>query len=454
MISKIYSDDSEEYLFPGLEVLQQPSIADSILPPVYSRRVLIFSNDDSTIQDDNRKQAVQVLRDALQTTIEQYPVLANGLSRSSGTWRFLPGQARLFVKQLPLSFQELKSANFSSTLLDPDALSSVPEMTDSEKDWDCCRIQANFIKGGLLLCVSIHHLAMDGANITEVIQDLARNTFVKAPPQAKRSPAAFDRSRLSISSAVPDISKMPAYMILSESFDFSTRTAGSIASTMYRFTNESLARLKSDSALFLPPDCPWISTHDAVCALVFRQKIKARFAAGIVKSSDLVQYSFPVEYRKIINPPLPSDYVGNAVIFTATSFITVSDLVGPEGLSLAGAAVRRAIRCVDADYIDNSIAVMRDIPASQSLMYYGALYGKTTGITSTTYKSFTMPDTWHSAIGKYELMRLTHGAFGDGMFVIMPVRETGWEVIVTLDETAMEAFEDEEWKRYAVKLDV
>ncbi|KAA8564204.1 hypothetical protein EYC84_011150 [Monilinia fructicola] len=362
MISKIYSDDSEEYLFPGLEVLQQPSIADSILPPVYSRRVLIFSNDDSTIQDDNRKQAVQVLRDALQTTIEQYPVLANGLSRSSG----------LGLLQDPSEFHQRRALAM--------------RFDTPPRDGRCEYHKKSYkIWPGTPLSKHRHKL--------------------------RGVAAAFDRSRLSISSAVPDISKMPAYMILSESFDFSTRTAGSIASTMYRFTNESLARLKSDSALFLPPDCPWISTHDAIT-------------------------------------------LGNAVIFTATSFITVSDLVGPEGLSLAGAAVRRAIRCVDADYIDNSIAVMRDIPASQSLMYYGALYGKTTGITSTTYKSFTMPDTWHSAIGKYELMRLTHGAFGDGMFVIMPVRETGWEVIVTLDETAMEAFEDEEWKRYAVKLDV
>jgi len=63
-----------------------------------------------------------------------------------------------------------------------------------------------------------------------------------------------------------------------------------------------------------------------------------------------------------------------------------------------------------------------------------------------------MPNNWHSAIGKYELMRLLDGAFGDGMSVIMPVRETGWEVIATLDSTAMAFFEDEEWERYAVRI--
>ncbi|QSZ31877.1 hypothetical protein DSL72_001446 [Monilinia vaccinii-corymbosi] len=454
MIAKAYPDDAEEYLFPGLDVLQQPSAADSILPPVYSRRVLIFSTGDSIAQDNGHSEATQALRNAMQMTVEQYPVLANGFSHSSGAWRFLPGQARLIVKKLPLNFEELKKANFSSSLLDPDELSSLPETADYENDWDCCRIQANFIKGGLLLFISIHHLAMDGLTITKVIQDLARNSFSNAQPQVRKSLAAIDRSPLSTFSSVPDISKMPAYYIASEAFDFSTRVAGAVASTTYKFTNESLARLKSDCSVFLPPECPWISTQDAVCALAFRQKIKARLAAGIIKSTDLVQYSFPVEYRNIIDPPLPSDFVGNAVIFTATPFITAGQLLGRKGLSCAVVAIRQAIKCVDAAYVDNAIAVINSLQGSECLMYWGAVHGQTTGINSTTYKSFVISDKWNSAIGKYELMRLSRGAFGDGMFAIMPVQESGWEVIVTLDERAMDAFEDEEWKKYAVKLDI
>lgn len=38
----------------------------------------------------------------------------------------------------------------------------------------------------------------------------------------------------------------------------------------------------------------------------------------------------------------------------------------------------------------------------------------------------------------------------DGMFVVMPIREGSWEVIVTLTEEAMKSFEDEDWRRYAV----
>ncbi|CAD6453286.1 7b219657-a59c-476c-b1ad-82d9c3063693 [Sclerotinia trifoliorum] len=451
MIAKQYEDYSEEYLFPGSDVLQQPSGVDTTLPPIYSKRVLIFSTDDTLDPENDRAEAVRALRQAMQATVEQYPVLGNGVSCSSGAWKFFPGQARLLVKELPMTYKELKNANFSSTLLQGDVLTSVPEMADLENDWDCCRIQANFIKGGLLLCVSIFHLAMDGASITQFIQDLARNSRAKQPT-TKKSPAALDRSRLSLSSSVPDITKMPAYLIASGTSGSAFRTAGFNSSTMYQFTNESLSRLKSDCSANLPAECQWISTQDAACALVFRQKVKARLAAGIIKPTDLVQYSFPVEFRSIIDPPLPSDFVGNAVLITSTPFMTVERLLEPDGLSLTAGAIRQAVKSVDAAFVDNAIAVMNDKPDGGFLTYYGAIHCQTTGFFSTTYKSFVMPDKWHRAIGNYELMRLLHGGLGDGLFMIMPVRQTGWEVIVTLAESAMDNFEDEEWRKYAVKI--
>ncbi|ATZ52224.1 hypothetical protein BCIN_07g07120 [Botrytis cinerea B05.10] len=451
MLSKsIPNDCSEEYIFPCLKVAQQPSAVDSALPAIYSRRVLIFSTNDN----HGISEAVQALCRAMEKLVERYSVLANSASCASGAWRFSPGQARLIIKELPLTFEELENANFSSKLLKHDELSSVVEMVDFENDWDCCKIQANFIEGGLLLCISILHIAMDGAAITRVIQDMARYTCDNRGPVVKMSPATLDRSRLSRSSSIPDITKMPAFLILNEAFDFTSRVKGSISSTMYRLKNESVNQLKSDCSKGLPPDCPFISSHDAVCALLFRQKIKARVKAGIITPTDRVQYSFPVECRRTIHPPLPSDFIGNAVIFTATPFLLVEDLLKPEGLSLAAAAIRQGIKDVDADFIDNAIAVMRSLKDPKTLNYYGAIHGKTTGIASTSYKGFVMPNDWHPAIGEYQLMRLLHGGFGDGMFVVMPVRDSGWEVIVTLDEVAMDVFEDEQWNKYTIKIEV
>lgn len=322
-------------------------------------------------------------------------------------------------------------------------------MIDFENEWDCCRIQATFITGGLLLSVCILHLAMDGQSITRVIQTLARNCSVPPRPAPERSPEVFDRSRLAVSSVVPDIGKLPAYVLSDGAFDFASRTAGVIDTRMYRFTTESLAQLKADAS---SPENPCFSTQDAVAALIFQQKIKARLRSGIVGPADKIQYSFPVEFRGIMDPPLPAEFVGNAVMFGATSFLPVDDLVGAGGLQLAAREIRRAIRAVDAEYVNNFIAMVNSVSDMRTFNFYGALNGKTTAITSTTYKGFVMPGEWGPVVGKYEGMGLMDKAFGDGMFVIMPPTNAGWDVIVTLSSQAMGVFEDLEWNKYAVRV--
>lgn len=437
-----------EYKFPGPEVVQQPTAVDAALPAIYSRRVLIFS----TPSDRSRVDIIDTLCNALRATILEFPVLSHSASHASGKWTFLPGQARLHVKELlDLGFTDLQDANFTPGLLKPEVLSSVPGMIDFEHMWDCCRIQATFIKGGLLLSVCILHLAMDGRAISQVIQALARNSSVPPPPAPERSIAAFDRSRLSVSGAVPNIEKLPAYTISTGAFDFASRTAGAISTRVYRFTQSSVALLKADAS---SPGSPCFSTQDAVCSLVFRQKIKARLISGIVGPEDKIQYSFPVEYRGIIDPPLPSDFVGNAVLFTATNFLPVNQLAGAGGLQLAAGEIRKAIQAVDAAYVDNFIAVVQSVPDLRTFNFYGALNCKTTAITSTTYKGLTMPDEWGQVLGRYEGMTLMDKGFGDGMFVILPPKDLGWDVIVTLKSEAMEVFEDPEWNRYAARLDV
>lgn len=65
-----------------------------------------------------------------------------------------------------------------------------------------------------------------------------------------------------------------------------------------------------------------------------------------------------------------------------------------------------------------------------------------------------MPSEWHSEIGKYGFLRLLASEFTDEIMVIMPVRETGCEVIVTPTNAAMAAFEVLEWERCVVRVGV
>ncbi|CAN8101610.1 unnamed protein product [Discula destructiva] len=451
-------DFVESYTFPcPEEVKHQPSVVDAALPPIYSRRVLIFS----TPPNPDRSAVIVALRTALQATVLDFPTLSYSVSFSTGQWRFLPGQANLRVKNLPeLSFAQLQDTHFAPRLLKPKDLTSVPGMIDHVKAWDCCEFQITFIQDGLMLSVSINHLAMDGYSITKVLQRMAAHCGESGPALDRVPPQSFDRTRLSCTNCTaPSIEKMPAYTIVKGAFDFGSRMTGAISTRMYRFSPAAVAQLKKDASSPRKSEGEsspaWITTQDAVSALVFRQSFKARLATGIVGPDETVQYSFPVEYRAIIKePPLPSDYIGNALLFTATRFMHIKELVQDGGLQTATAAVRRAIQDVDAEYVDNSIAVIKSLEDTRHFNFWGALNGKARAITSTTYKGFVMPSDWGQHLGKYEGMGLMDGGFGDGMFVVMPLTESGWDVIVTLASESMEVFEDEEWRKYAVRVDV
>lgn len=440
-------DFPREFRFPGPEVLQQPTPVDGALPSIYSRRVLAIS----TPPDRSHADVIDTLCNALRATVLEFPVLSHSASHASGKWAFLPGEARLTVKKhSELNLADIRSAGFGPGLLKTELLSSVPGVIDFENVWDCCSLQATFITGGLLLSICILHIAMDGRAITRVIQALARNSFVPSRPAPEISSKAFDRSPLLASSTEPDIRKLPAYLLSNVAFDFTARNVGALSTRLYRFTPEALARLKADAS---SPESPCFSTQDAVNALVFRQKVKARLRSGIVGPADQIQYSFPVEFRGIMNPPLPSDFVGNAVLFTATSFLPAERLVEPAGLQLAAREIRQAIRAVDAKYVDNFIAMVNSLPDLRVFNFYGALNCTTTGITSTTYKGFVMPGEWGPVVGKCEGMGLMDKGLGNGMFIIMPPKEAGWDVIVTLTTQAMDLFEDLEWNGYAVRVD-
>lgn len=219
---------------------------------------------------------------------------------------------------------------------------------------------------------------------------------------------------------------------------------------MYRFREELLSLLKADASSL---DSPCFRTQDANCALVFQQMIKARLMPGIVGPGNRFQYSFSVEYRGMIDPPLPPDFIDNAVSFTAINSLTVGHLDGAGGLQLAAREIRQSIRAENSGYVDNFIAMVQTLTHLRTVNLYEALKCKTTAISSTTYKGPTMPDAWGPVIGRYEGMTLMDKGFGDGMFVIMPPKEDGWDVMVTLKSEARDVFEGSKSNMHSTRLD-
>ncbi|KAI0132888.1 transferase [Xylariales sp. AK1849] len=416
------------------------SHVDQVTPPIYSRRILVFSR-----QDDDRKQAVLALRKGLQRTVNEIPILAGQMGHTSTGWTVKNGQALLRVKDVDMSFSELQSTNFSEAMLPADVLSSVPSITDPQFEWHACRIQANFIRGGLLLVISINHTTMDGYGITIAIETLARNCRAH-DPIASFEPVSLDRSAISACDGDADIGKLAAYSIVRGATKIGSIPARTVTTT-FRLPVAALQALKTDAS----PAEGWVTTHDAVNALCWRTHARGRFRAKIISDEENARFAFPVEFRQLIDPPLSPHYIGNAVLMTKVE-LPVKTLLGPDGLSIAAATIRAGVRKVDAAYVGNFVAVAKSLESPGQLKISLKLEQPNTAFGSTSYKGFAHGSLdWDPVLGKFERLRLASGVTGEGMSIILPVLGDGsWEVTVTLEEDLVELFKtDDEWRRYA-----
>ena len=432
-------DGCTDYSISGPPFDVKFSLVDQVTPPVYSRRILIFS-----LQDHDRDQLVLALRSGLQRTVDEIPILAGQMGHTPTGWTVKSGQALLRIREIDMSLSELKSSNFSEGMLPADRLSSVPTITDPECEWHACRIQANFISGGLLLVLSINHTTMDGYGITKVTEALARNCRVH-PLAAAFEPISLDRSSLSRCTTDADIEKLGAYSIVCGALKLGPLSAG-IITTTFQLSVPALKALKIAAS----PAEGWITTHDAVNALCWRTHARGRYQTNLISDEDIARFAFPVEFRRLIEPPLSMRYIGNAVLMTKVQ-LPVKALLGPEGLSIAAATIRAGVRHVNAAYVDNFIAVAKSLSHPGQLKINMKLEQPQTAFGSTSYKSFAHSALdWDPLFGTFEKLRLASGVTGDGMSIILPVlRDGSWEVTVTLEDGLLNFFRaNDEWTKY------
>lgn len=430
-----------DYLLSGPPFECVFSAVDQVTPPIYSRRVLIFSR-----QDDDPTEATHALKRGLQRTIDEFPPLAGQMGYSPTGWTVKNGQARLRIKAVDMDFAELARSRFDEAMLAADLISSVPTLADPETEWHACRIQANFIREGLLLVISINHTTMDGFGITKVVQALARNCGAQETPTAIKHDG-LDRSSLNkCGNGEGAVSKLDAYSIVQGTPNLGP-VSSKIITTSFRFQPEALRRLKEAAS----PGNGWVSTHDAVNALCFRTHARGRFKLDMISHDDIARFAFPVDFRKLTSQSLPSDYVGNAVLMTKVE-VPTKTLLGPGGLSQAADAIRNGVKRVNADYVDNFISVARSLERPGQMKINMKLNNRNTAFGSTSYKSFDHANLdWPPVLGKFDKMRLCSGVTGEGMSIIMPVLEDGsWEVTVSFEEELEELFrQDEELLKYA-----
>ncbi|KAI0508952.1 putative enoyl-CoA hydratase/isomerase family protein [Xylaria bambusicola] len=441
---------------------------DRIYPAGHSKRILCFSLPPQ----HDKEQLVRYLHTAFQRTVKRVPFLAGSIvpfppDQGGRPWlrNLVPeGAAHLVIKDLSseLSWSELVKANFSQHLLDTDQLCPLPKAAYVQDDpVDVCQFQANFIEGGLLLVVSIVHIAADGRGVTEIINIFAEQ-LRKAQLDSGNEPLQAgndvvyrsDRMALVSGNGVPGTLENHGAWT-SDAVNSHAQIADVPNSCrMFCITAGGLAKLKQLAAKASTGPDEWLSTNDVISAFIWRSIMVARNRAGILPTDGTSSVVQPIDCRAHLG--LPQPFFGNALYMTKSS-LSLQKLADPErGLVEAARLLRSAIQSVNADKFRDLVgyATRTELESGIRLNIYEEL--PIGGIILTSHFKFDLhgldfgPAFSQDGNGHMQTLRLPAQGTQAGIVIIMPKLTDGsCEFMVTESDSTLSALErDDEFKKY------
>ena len=317
--------------------------------------------------DANHQLIADSLQRGLDNAAEQLPPLAAKIHLDD-MGRPLPrtspaGPLKLNVRTFEsgefMSYDELSQRSFSPA--DFRLLSLVPyEMANPPaRERRICFVQLNFIPGGIILVISLSHIAGDGSSISLAASLICRctkacmeNNLVPQhdycydrrpflPPadlvasQSKEQLIAANEKHHAIK--IVDSNAMHAPK---KPYDPNPTTCRGI---VYRMTGFDAKRLK---ALCKPivDGVDYVSTYDSVFALLFMTIMRIRSTINPSLLDKECTFVHAVNLRSLRKEGiLPPNYFGNGVVASSTIPLPVRKVIGPDSLSLIASSIRHSI---------------------------------------------------------------------------------------------------------------
>ena len=244
-----------------------------------------------------------------------------------------------------------------------------------------------------------------------------------------------------------------------------------VESEVFFISRSKLATLKSvvsasiASTVSAPSDGEspsYISTNDAISALLFACVTEARKSIRPTEIPPMIPFGLTVSGRRLLNPPLPENYIGNMSLFCHLDLPPKSVTTEISNLATIARQVRGRLLQLDDTYVNRFIGALRTVddvsklaPACRSSRDWPFM------ITPWTGQGYYGMDFGSEIGAKCERLRIPKALVPgiDGVNIIFPElrvengigeAETGWEVRVGLEKRAMERLRGmEEWTRWA-----
>ena len=447
-------------------------------PAYWNRNIYCFKTQAGA----QKEEIVRVLKDALKDTIMELPVLKAQMvpmqdEEQLGKQDIVAGgNEDLFVKDLTSSFpdyDQLCARRFPISLFDDETLWATPAFPSPRDEIPIFAAQANFIKDGLLLGISFWHIVMDAPALATALRLFAANCLrIQEPgsvPKAdgKLSDEVFDKMRLHEGSPLSQglLSDHPEYLLAPEVPNgLPAVMMVPLKVEIFRISPTALKALKIVATPIIKTESNskepvWVSTNDAVGALIWRSIMIATYSDSAIKDGVISHCLTAVNARPKMNPPLPADYFGCGLTL-GTGELPVTSIQAADSLPAMAFLIRQSIQKVTAPYLESCVAMMRKIPDFRRLGPRRFSQFLNSATVTTSWAAFPFYDyDWGPIFGgKCQRVRAPKMGMFNGLQTILPALPEslggGFEVMIGLEPHIMESLKgDEMWRKYCEPLE-
>ncbi|KAI1758313.1 hypothetical protein F4782DRAFT_20543 [Xylaria castorea] len=202
--------------------------------------------------------------------------------------------------------------------------------------------RASLVKGGLILCVAVYHVVVDITGFDALLKIWASHCRNSSSREIGFDASWIDRGPLfsasenwsnpSIHAPMPKLlhTRTPEELARRAGLSQAGQVAGSgqksYRTGIFYFPHQQLRALKDAVNAHITSQEPgsWVSTSNILSSLLWSAILEAEGNFGLLNIDEAVTdndtrtstLSFPVQFRSVLRPPLPQDFLGAAFLMT------------------------------------------------------------------------------------------------------------------------------------------
>ncbi|RDW60747.1 hypothetical protein BP6252_12130 [Coleophoma cylindrospora] len=313
-------------------------------------------------------------------------------------------------------------------------------------------LQANLIKGGLLLTVCTHHCVMDANGNEQFILQ-----FASLCRGEKLSEENIRLGNADQSTIVPplkpgqDLHPLEMYRCpssLGTPHGVWTPPPPPVLWKTFRFTQSKIAELKHQASTLCSPDSDikYVSSNDAVSTFIWTRIVT-------IRSRWLPEYSNTSLYRAVngrqkLDPEVPAGYMGHFIFMLPTK-LPVQTVVHDK-LSSTTIKVRRSLMAVSDSHIRSFFNLLQNEKDKTTINYGAKVNGEADLLMSSYVAQKLYKTKFGDVLGEPDFIRRPKLPGGKNIYYMMPAtREGDIDLIAGLTKEEFDGLQlDSEWNKY------